>query len=231
MQRQLRELIVCLILATPAAFAAGNDSLQQVLARIDKAAKDFKSMTAQVTYVTHTEVLNENDTETGTITMKKVHAGEVQGLVDFTAPDRKTIAFEKRTAEEYLPKLKTVQVFDLTKHGEQIDKFIMIGFGTSGSELAKDYDMTVLGMENWNGQPSILLQLVPKTADARQYVQKLQLWIPAQGEPYPPHEKIFEPSGDYRLVTYTDLKINPPLAHDALKLKVPPGVETVHPGK
>jgi outer membrane lipoprotein-sorting protein len=236
MQRQLRELIVCLGLvlpglAVPAAFAAGNDSLPQVIARMDKAANEFKSMTAQVTYVTHTEVLNEDDTEMGTITMKKVHAGEVQGLVDFTSPDRKTIAFEKRTAEEYLPKLKTVQVFDLSKHGEQIDKFIMIGFGTSGSELANDYDMTILGTENWKNQPAIVVQLIPKAADKKQYVQKLQLWIPAQGDPYPLHEKILEPSGDYRLVTYVDLKINPPLGRDALKLKVPPGVETVHPGQ
>lgn len=229
MKRQLRKLVVCLVLA--GTVLLGGSALDQVLARMDRAAKDFKSMTADVTYVTHTEVLNENDKETGTITMKKVHSGEVQGLVDFTAPDRKTIAFEKRTAREYLPKLKTVQVFDLKKHGEQIEQFIMIGFGTSGSELANDYDMTVLGTEAWQGQQTVHLQLIPKSGDARQYVQKVELWIPAQGEPYPVHEKILEPSGDYRLVTYSNLKINPPLPGDALKLKVPPGVETTYPGK
>jgi outer membrane lipoprotein-sorting protein len=231
MKRQLRKLVVCLALVTPGILAAGDSTLDQVLARMDRAAKDFKAVTAQVTYVTHTEVLNEDDKETGAITMKKVHSGEVQGLVDFTSPDRKTWAFGKRTAEEYLPKLKTVQVFDLKKHGEQIEQFIMIGFGTSGSELAKDYDMTVLGTEAWQGQQTVHLQLVPKSADAKQYIKTLELWIPAQGGPYPLHEKINEPSGDYRLVTYSDLKINPPLPTDALKLKLPPGVETVYPGK
>jgi outer membrane lipoprotein-sorting protein len=228
---QLRGFVVCLILAGPAAIAAGDDSLQQVLTRMDKAANDFKSMTAQVTYVTHTEVLNENDTETGIVTMKKVHSGEVQGLVDFTAPDRKTITFEKRKVQVFLPKIKTLQIFDLAKHGEQLDKFILIGFGTSGSELAKDYDMTVLATENWSGRPAIHLQLIPKAGEARQYVQKLELWIPEQGDPYPVHEKILEPSGDYRLVTYTDLKINPPIGSDALKLKLPPDVKTEYPGK
>lgn len=221
-------MLVCLMLA---ASAAAADSPSGVLARMDKAASEFKSMTAQVTYITHTDVLNENDTETGNMTLKKVQAGEVQGLVDFTAPDRKTITFEKRRIQEYLPKLKTVQIFDLAKHGEQVDKFIMIGFGTSGTELAKDYDVTVLGMENWKGQPAIHLQLLPKAGDAKQYVKSIELWIPQQGDPYPLHEKILEPSGDYRLVTYTDLKINPPLAADALKLKLPPGVATVYPGK
>jgi len=231
MQTRLRGFVVCLILAGPATLGATSDNLQQVLARMDKAANDFKSMTAQVTYVTHTDVLNEDDKETGTVTMKKVLPGEVQGLVDFTSPDRKTITFEKRKFQEYLPKMKTVQVFDLAKHGEQLDKFLMIGFGTSGMELAKDYDVTALGTENVNGHSAIHLQLIPKAPDARQYVQKLDLWIPDQGDPYPFREKIFEPSGDYRLVTYSDLKINPPLQPDALQLKLPPGVKTEYPGK
>ena len=163
--------------------------------------------------------------------MKKVQPGEVQSLVDFTSPDRKTITFEKRRIQEYLPRVKTLQVFDLAKHGEQVDKFIMIGFGTSGTELAKDYDVSMLGTENSQGQPTIHLQLIPKAPEAKQYVQKIELWIPERGDPYPVHEKILEPSGDYRLVTYSDLKINPPLPSDALKLKLPPGVQTVYPGK
>ena len=119
----------------------------------------------------------------------------------------------------------------MDKHGEQLDKFLMIGFGTSGTELAKDYDVSVLGTENIKGQAAIHLQLIPKAAEARQYVQKLELWIPEQGDPYPLREKIFEPSGDYRLVTYSDLKINPPLQPDALQLKLPPGVKTEYPGQ
>jgi len=123
-------------------------------------------------------------------------------------------------------------VYDLAKHGEQIDKFLMIGFGTSGMELAKDYDVTVLGTENGKGQSAIHLQLIPKdTQTRRDYVQKLELWIPSEGDPYPMREKIIEPSGDYRLVTYNDLKINPPLQPDALQLKLPPGVKVETPGK
>ena len=127
--------------------------------------------------------------------------------------------------------MKTVQVFDLEKHGEQLDKFLMIGFGTSGMELAKDYDVSVLGTESMNGQSALHLQLIPKVPEARQYVKKLELWIPEQGDPYPLREKILEPSSDYRLVTYSGLKINPPLQPDALQLKLPPGVKTEYPGK
>jgi outer membrane lipoprotein-sorting protein len=44
-------------------------------------------------------------------------------------------------------------------------------------------------------------------------------------------DKITEPSGDSQTMTYSDLQINPPLPPDALKLKLPPGVKTEHPGK
>ena len=220
---------MCLLLAGPATLAA--ESLQQVLARMDKAAGEFKSMTARVTYVTHTDVLNDNSTESGAVTMRKVQPGEVQGKVDFTAPDMKTVTIEKRRVQEYFPKIKTLQVFDLDKHGEQLDKFFMIGFGTSGIELAKDYDVSVLGTADVNSQAAVHLQLIPKSPEARRYVQKLELWIPDQGDPYPLREKILEPSADYRLVTYTDLKINPVLPPDALQLKLPTGVKIETPGK
>ncbi len=231
MQTWLRVSIVCLTLAGPATLAAADNSLQQVLSRMDKAAADFKAMTAQVTYVTHTDVLNDDSTETGTAIMKKVQPGEVQARIDFTAPDLKTITIEKRRVQEYLRKINTLQIFDLDKKGPQLDKFLMIGFGTSGTEIAAAYDVMILGSEQLSGQAVTRLQLVPKSGEAKQYVKKLELWIPEQGDPYPLREKIFEPSGDYLLVTYSDQKINPLLKADALELKPAAGVKVEHPGK
>jgi len=206
----------------------------ELLQRMDAAASRFQAMSAKVNYLTHTEVIDENSTETGEVVMKKVAPGEVQGLINFTAPNQRSVTFEKRSVQIYLPKINTLQVYDLERHGEQLDKFLMIGFGTSGTELAKDYRMTVLGTEAVKGMPGIQaihLELIPKSAEAREYVQKLELWIPEHGDPYPLREKISEPSGNSRTMTYSDLKINPPLEPEALKLKLPPGVKTEHPGK
>ena len=234
MKMYFRNILVCLfaiMLAAP--LARPNDSLQDVVQRMDRAAGEFQAMTAQVTYVTHTDVLNENATETATVVMKKVQSGEVQGRVDFTAPDVKSVTFEKRRVQVFYPKIKTLQIYDLDKQGEQIDKFLMIGFGSSGTELAKDYAMKVLGTERGEQNiTAIRVQLIPKASEAKQYVSMLELWIPEHGDPYPVREKISQPSGDYRLVTYSDLKINPSnLKPDALRLKPPGGVKTEYPGK
>jgi outer membrane lipoprotein-sorting protein len=228
----MKTLLLCLSVAAAFALSTfGADNLHDVLGRMDKAAAAFQSMSASVAYITHTEVLNDNSTETGTVIMKKVHAGDVQGKVDFTAPDRKVLTIEKRRAQEYFPKINTVQVYDLGKHGKALDEFFLLGFGISGTELASSYDVTVAAQAQFGVQAATQLVLVPKDAEAKRYVTKVELWTPAQGDPYPLQEKIYEPSGDSILVKYTDLKINPPLASDALDLKLPPGVKIETPGK
>lgn len=215
------------------AWAAGPDNgLQDLLSRMDQAASSFQSMSAKVKYVTHTSVLNDNSEEAGTVLMRKLHANLMQGLTDFTSPDRRTVSIQQRKLQVYYPKIKTVQIFDLGKHGEQLDQFLMMGFGTSGTELARDYAIKVLGPEPVQGQKSTKIELIPKAGEAREYVQKVEMWIPDRpSQPYPSQEKIYEKSGDYRLVNYTDMKINQPLKADALELKLPSGVKKEYPQK
>jgi hypothetical protein len=233
---QSRILTTLLFLVTlGAAPVTPPDAWPSIQARMDKAASEFKAMTASGTYVTHTDVLDENSTETGTMVMKKVQAGEVQGLINFLSADKRTYSFEKDRFRIYLPKLNTIQEWNLGKYAEQIDQLLMIGFGTSGTALAKDYDVRVFGPETikgLEGVKTIRLLFVPKAAEAREHIKQLELWIRESGDPYPLREKISAPSGDYRLITYSDIKINPAnLPADALQLKTRPGVKTEYPGK
>jgi len=226
-------IFLCLFALT-AGQAGPGDSLKDLKTRMDQASIQFKSMTAHVTWKTHVDSIDDNSAETGNVIMMKAQSGEVRALVEFIEPDRRFVHLEKTSLQIYYPKIKTVQVWDLGDQGEQVEQFVMIGFGTSGTSLAKDYDMTVLGAEAVKGQqtiPAIRLQLIPKSGKARELIKKLELWIPTQGDPYPIQEKISQSSGDYRLVIYSDLKINPPLKPDAVQLKVPPGVKTEVQGK
>jgi outer membrane lipoprotein-sorting protein len=230
---QASVLFISLFLCSGVFPATPKDILQDVLARMDQAAGSFQSMTAKPTWVTHTDVINENTTESGNIVMKKVAPDQVEALMGFTEPAsaRRTVTISRRKLQIYFPKIKTLQVYDLGKGGEQIDQFIMLGFGTSGVELAKSFQVRVMGEEPLNGQPAVKLELIPKSEDVKKYVTKIEMWVPDQGAPYPSQEKIYEPSADYRLVTYSDVRINPPLKSDALKLNLPSGVKTEYPQK
>src|SRR5271166_1146785 len=207
--------------------SAGAPDPAQVLARVDKAAEKFQAMSAKVTLVTHTDVINENATESGLIFIKKEGKSRVQALIDFQDPptSRRTLSLAGKTAQIYFPKINTVQIYDLGKYREVAEQFVTLGFGTSGRELADSYSMNVVGEETLSGKSVIRLELTPKSAEIKKVVTKLDLWIPESGDAYPVQEKYYSPSNDYHLATYSDVKINPELRGDALKLKLPPGVK------
>ena len=233
MRLQVLSIPLCLVSVVVPGRA---ESLKEVLARMDKTAKEFKAMTASVVWTTHSAALNENDEESGTVTLKRVAGGDIQGLVEFKKPDSKFVTLEKQHLSIYYPKTKTQDVWELGDQADQLYQFLMIGFGTPGTALAREYDMKALGkdtVKSSQGVPTIRLQLVPKNSRIRDYVSRLELWIPEEGEPYPVQEKIsFPNSDDYRLVVYKDIKKNPALGPDALKLILPPGVHTEkHSGK
>jgi outer membrane lipoprotein-sorting protein len=150
-------------------------------------------------------------------------------LIDFSDPDPRTVSFAERRVEIFYPKIKTVQVYDLGKYRNLIDQFLLLGFGSSGSELKKNYDMKVSGEEKAGGETTTRLELVPKSASAREHLTKVELWISSAG--YPLRQKFHRPSGDYALATYSDLKINTNLSDDTLKLKLPSGVKRQYPQK
>ena len=65
---------------------------------------------------------------------------------------------------------------------------------------------------------AVKLELVAKSERIRNVFAKIWLWIdPARGISV--QQQFFEPSGDYRLAKYSDLKLNQKMPDTAFKLK------------
>ena len=142
----------CALAATP-----------DVLNKVDKAAAQFKSVSADIRQVYHVAVINEDTVDTGVMRLKRPRPREHKMLIDITAPDAKTIALEGRKVEVYYPKIKTVQEYDLGKNRGLVDQFLLLGFGSSSKELAAAYTMRVAGPETVAGAASTHLELTPKS--------------------------------------------------------------------
>lgn len=217
----------CGLILFSTAYAA--ETVQEIRARMDKNAATFQSMTGTLDRVQHTAILNEDEKDSASVRLKKTSSG-LHGYVEFAEPNRRIIGFQSRQLQVYYPKTKTVEIYDLGKHGSEIDQFLLLGFGISGKDLEKSYEMRVTGTDNIGGKPATRLELVPKSQDALEYLKKVELWIP-QGASYPVQEKIYKNSQDYILISYSDVKINPPLSDSDLELHVPAGVKKVYPQK
>ncbi len=213
-----------ILVAALAPLGAGVTS-EEIRARMDQASAKFLQMTADVQQTTHTAVLNEDNTVSGMVRMRRTPTGEIQELVELTKPDQKFYSFEKRKLRIYTPKINTIQEIDLRAHGDQLDQFLSLGFGTSGKELAKEYKVEVIAD---NKVPrTTLLELRPLDPEVQKYLKKIDLWI--TDENYPVQEKLWEPSGDTILVNYSDVHINPHVTPSAFELHTAPNPTVVHP--
>jgi len=192
------------------------DTLDGALNRLDHAGNQFKSMTAQFKNVKYTALVNESSTSTGTVKIKRT-PGQMLALYDFLSPDKKTVAIDNKAVEIYLPNMKTVQVFDIGKK-VSTEQFFLFGFATSRRDLEAAYSVSYGGAESINGEPATRLALISNNADVKKLFVKFELWISDKtGEAV--QQKFYEPSGDYIVFSYSDMKINPiNLPDSALKL-------------
>jgi outer membrane lipoprotein-sorting protein len=175
-----------------------------VLAMMDRAAKDFRSLTADLEDVKYTAVVKDTSTETGKIYFR--HDQKMR--IDITKPEPRTILRTGDSLFLYNPKLNQVQEYDLGKNRAVVDQYIKLGFGTKSEDLKKSYTVNLAGEEDFDGKKTALLELTPKSDSVRAQISKIQMWID-EASWLPLQQKFFETgSGDYILFHYLNTMKN-----------------------
>lgn len=205
-------------------------TLEATLARMDRAAAGFRGISAQLEQVSHTAVIDDTVTESGVIVLYRPRPRDLRMLVEFTKPDERAVSFANRKVQIFYPKINTVQEYDLGKQSALVDQFLLLGFGSAGSELQKSYEVKHTGRETIDGAACDRLELIPRDAEALKHVRRIEIWI-SEDTGQPVRQKIHQPSRDYREIRYSGLKLNPPLNEDSVRLKLPRGVKRSTPQK
>jgi len=191
--------------------------LERVLGQMDAAAKSFKTTEASVVWEQYQKVINESETEKGRVYFRR-EGGEIQMAADFAEPDQKYVLYSGGKVQVYQPKIDQVNEYNPGKNRSDVESFLMLGFGGSGHDLLKSYEVKFLGSENVNGVAAEKLELIPKSARLKNNIARILLWIdPARGISV--QQQFFEPGGDYRLAKYSEIQINQKLPENAFKLK------------
>ena len=201
----------------------GADDLAAVFARMDQAAPKFKGMRADMKRVSHTAVMNDDSTETGTIVVKVPKPHEYRMLINFREPDQKMVGIVGTTAEMFLPKANEVQVCNFGKGRKgEIEQFLRLGFGSNSKEILDAYTVTYGGPETVAGEKSTRIVLVPKSADVANMFPKFELWI-ADSNGISVQQKMYEKGGNYTLATYPKMKLESNISDSEVKLNLPKG--------
>jgi len=215
-------LLPMLLLCWGVTLAAQPPSLPQVLALLDQTGPAFRDMTATLVRTDYTPVLNETEVQRGVVRLKRTGPREIRMLVEFKEPDPQVIAFERNEAQKYYPKLQLVEIYDLGKYRSLKDQFLLLGFGVTGKELQKNYEVRVAGAEQVAGQQTTRLELIPRSKDAQEVLKKAELWITSAG--YPAQQRIYTTSVEYTF-TYSDVRLNTGLTDADLKIRLPGNVK------
>jgi outer membrane lipoprotein-sorting protein len=208
---------------------ARAEPLADILARMDHAAQAFRALSANMKRVQFTAVINESNEMEGVVRLKRIKGGTV-GIVDFQQPEQRTVYVNGHNIQIFYPKANTVEIYDSSKYTSNIDQFLLLGFGTSSAELQKSYDLKTSGTETIGGAATTRIEMTPKSAELKKLITKIELWIP-EGQDNPIQEKVTEPSKNYELITYSDIKVNPSLPDSAFEPKLPEKVKKIHPQK
>lgn len=202
-------------------------SLNDVLSALDAGARKFRSMTASVQSVDYTALVNDKNIQSGTIRVKK-EGGTTLMRLEFTGPAAKSISLDATTVRIFNPKANVVQVYDIGNRRSLIDQYLLLGFGASSDDLKKAYTISYAGSEAISGQKAGNIQLVPKSPEQLRQLSKVNLWI-STSLGIPVQQQFWTgTAGDYKLLTYSEVKLNPSLSDKDLQLKTPKNVQIEH---
>jgi outer membrane lipoprotein-sorting protein len=205
-----------------------NPELERVLHQMDQAAANFRSTQANFVWDQYQKVVDETDTQKGTVYFRR-NNGQIEMAADVVEPaPPKYVLFTDSKVQFYQPKIDQVTTFNAGKDREAFESFMVLGFGGSGRDMLKSFEVKYIGMEKVDGADTAKLELIPKSQKVRNNFDRIWLWIdPDRGESV--QQKLFAPSGDYRLARYSDIQLNQKIPDAAFKLKTTSKTKFVSP--
>ena len=233
MSRSTLFSVLFLVLSIPIAFVSparasaqnANWTAEGVLTMMDKAAKDFHSLTADIEKVKYTAVVQDTSTESGQIFVR--HDDKMR--IDLQKPDPKTILRNGDSLYIFTPKINRVEEFNIGKHRDLADQYLALGFGTKGESLIKNYLVTLLREDDLDSHITAVLELTPKSEQVRSQISKIEIWVD-EASWIPVQQKFYETgSGDYFLSHYTHVMKNLKIADAKFKPDWPKGAKVEKP--
>src|SRR5579859_188985 len=150
----LRRVTVCaatLVVAFAAYPARAADDLAAVLAKLDAASVKFKSAQADVEWDNvQTVPIEDIDKQVGTVLFQRKDGKLSMALhlkTDNGKPVPKDMVYSSGLFKLYEPLLKQMNIYKAGANQAQAEAIMTVGFGGSGKELQKSWQVSYAGTE------------------------------------------------------------------------------------
>jgi outer membrane lipoprotein-sorting protein len=206
------------ILLVPISPVLGAQDLKTVLDKLDTAAANFHSVSANFQFDSYvTDPVPDKDTQKGTVYYER------------RGKDFQMAAHIEEENGKAVPKVYTFSngVFKLfekmtdqvtTYKNDKLGGYLLLGFGASGKELAGKWDITYAGQEKLDNVNTDKLELIAKDPAVRKNLPKVTVWMDTvHGVSL---KQVFdEGQGQQRVSVYFNFKFNQPPPSDAFTFK------------
>src|SRR5215831_17573488 len=200
-------LLLCFLWLIPQLNAETN--LNQVFAKMDEAAKGFKSVECNLERTKVTVLVDDKLVASGRLYYTR--AGKEPRLkVELGKPPAQQIVL-----------IDKVQEASLGGHANAVEQFMALGFGQSSQDLKKNYQVSLAGEETIDGKKTAILDLTPPAPIAG--VKTLRMWMDEQ-KGISVQVKATETSGDYTIFKYSNIKMNAGVPDSVFELNLPKDV-------
>jgi len=206
-------LLFSTVIIVPAAAQPKPGNLDLVLHQLDESAAKFRSAEADLRWDFYERVVKETTTQTGSIFVKREEGKTVMGA-KFLPPSARFLEYRDNFLRIYDPGTNHLTIISTKDNQAQTESFLTLGFGGSGTELAKAWTISDLGSEMISDGdkmvPTAKLDLVSKNQAVRNMFTHIIIWIDtARGIAL--KQQFFTPSEDMRTSTYTHIRYNQPI--------------------
>jgi len=220
--KSIRVWSAALVLFAARAAMPQDANLEKVLAQMDASSAKFQDVQADITADLFTTVVQDHEMQTGKTAFRRVGGSMEMATkieTDNGQPSERDLLYKNGELDFYQPSLKQETIFAAGANRGEFDSLLATGFGASGKDLASAWNVSFQGMEAVNGTQAAKLDLVPKQDNIRNNVSHITIWVDLARD-ISLKQVMFQPSGDTRTVTYTNIRYNshPPASLFTLKL-------------
>jgi len=202
-------------------------TLDSVLKKMDSVSATFQTAQADFVWDQYQKVVDETDTQKGTVYYRR-SAKKIEMMADIKQPDQKFVLYKDGMLQVYQPKIEQVMNYSAGEHGNDLESFLMLGFGGSGEDLKQSFDVSFEGEETIDNIATAKLQLIPKSEKLRNNISKILLWIDL-GRGVSVQQQFMQTQGDYRLAKYSNIRIPAKIGNDVFRLKTTSKTQIISP--
>ena len=206
---------------------AQSQDLASVLKQMDASAARFQDVAADISVDNYTAVVQDHEFQKGTTAFRRTSGG-MEMVMHLTSAGQPyaDLLYRNGQLDYYNPIQKQETIFSAGANRQEYDGLLATGFGATGQELESSWTVTFEGMDKSvptsAGAPTAKLDLVSKDAKIRENYSHLTIWVDLSRD-ISMKLAMFQPSGDSRTATYSNIEYNTHLKDSRFRLDIPKG--------